>query len=206
MNYQQIIDDCVAHVRESQRFTPSDWKRFINLAQMEIQKQTEILEGSHEVVVMQGQRLYSMRQSGLYRLTEDPRLGDVRIGRTTHSALVSVDLAEEGEPRVIYSEGAGVFGLWPVPDEATSGKILRLFGKHAPSEVTAATPLSDEPPFEYIDHPTVMLGALLQAERVDKDLAVGDRVKTQYIENIMHMRGRATNRIPGVKRVKPRGR
>lgn len=214
MNYQEIIGSCVTHIRESQRYTPADWRRFINLAMMEMQQQTHVLEGGASVRVMGGQALYSVGDSGILTLTANPRLisptdptNVIRLSRLQPSDVDAItNPLTEGVPSSAYWDSAGVIGVYPVPTAAYDGFVLYLHGKRAPREFTMASSLSDSPEFEYIDHPLIVLGALLQAERVDKDLGVSDRVRQQYADGLQFMRYRANNRQGGTKVVKPYGR
>jgi hypothetical protein len=198
-----MIAGCRLHLREPTRFSPTDWRFFLNTAQMEMQQQTRILEGDFDVPLVVSRRVYDLRTAGVYHLKATAKLGTTALPVKNLRDVVEQDLYAEGTPTTLYWAATGRLGVLPVPDAASDGQVLRLHGWYWPTEISSTTPDSFEPDFEPIDHPSMVLGAVLIAERVDTDLNVSQMIRQQYGDAIQSMRSRAQNRVTGARVIPP---
>jgi hypothetical protein len=202
-----MVESCKMYVREANRFSSADWRRLLNAAQMEMQQQTRILVGDFDVPLVAGTRLYDVASVGLYRLSGAATIGGTRLTLADHGLLSKTsELTTAGFPTHVYFARTGRIGLYPVPDLTADGSTLVLHGYYSPAEITALTPETFEPSFDPIDHPTMVLGAVVQAERIDKNLDISQLTRQQYSDGVSSMRSRAQNRVTGGRVVAPMGR
>jgi hypothetical protein len=208
MDVGQVVDACRIHLREPTRFDAQKWRVLMNAAQMEMQGQTHLLEGEFTIILEEGVRAYDISAHGLYRLTQDPCFlddGSV-LPRYERNRLAGSNLEETGTPDKVYIVGTGLLGFYPVPNAAMAGRTVLLYGKRWPAEITATTPDSFVPEFEAIDHPTLVLGTVMQAERIDTDINISQLVRAQYADGIGSMRSRQNNRLGSAGVVRVSGR
>jgi len=201
-----MVKACQTHVRESTRFTAETWRMLLNASQMEMQAQTSILRGEFSVPLQPLVREYFT--GSLYRILGKPRMSDgTKLTVAGYDDIT--DFYATGTPSKLYPlgshSGSMMVGLYPIPAEETTGSLI-LYGCMWPEEIKIDTPESFIPDFEAIDHDTMVLGAVCQAERIDTDLTVSQMVRQQYADGLLAMKSRANYRATGARKMVVRGR
>lgn len=154
--------------------------RYLNLAQHEMASRVGGVESEGTISLVDGTRLYP-RPSGLL-IEADVRYehasDDARsLRRVFDRTLLPQDYRSySGEPCKYYWE-ANQIGLYPVPGSGSDGKTLRVYGRFAPTDLSAD---SDEPGYPPSLHRCIALlaGALVleaqaRAEAQASDADIG---------------------------------
>lgn len=208
MTVDEAIEQAKLHLRRDTWLSGDDWRALLNMSVQDFSNRTGILEADFDLTLEEGVYEYDVSDGNLYKLTQDPiRVSDGKtLTRTSLEEIIERSGGDPysvtGTPDYCYPIGTFTLGVYYAPDENYDGTVLLLHGKYHPDEITISTSGDDELPFEKVDHPYVVLGALVNAERIDKDLDISQDIRYSYEQGIMAARHRSRTRIPGLTKVK----
>jgi hypothetical protein len=208
VNIATAIEQARLQLRRDTFLETGDWKGILNAVCMDFASQTGVLESDFVLTMGAGVAEYDVSAAGLYRLTEEPMFNATSIMRMSRPAMVVLagnDLTTEGTPTHIYPVSEMTYALYPVPDASMEGLTMLLHGKAYPPEITSSTDSNESLPFEVIDHPRLVSGMVMFAERIDRDINASREVRQDYEQGIMKARYRASTRMPGTARVRTSG-
>jgi hypothetical protein len=205
VNLGDAITQAKMHVRRDSWLQDPDWKALFNAAQMEFAQRTGVYEDDFDVSLLSGVAEYNFGDVGFCRFTENPCIGTTELAVVTRAGLraaVGTDLTVVGTPTHVYPASPGFFAVYPIPDVADNGVEISCHGLYYPAEIVVETPSTTELPGEVVDHPALVYGAVLRAERLDKSIVISREVREDWERAIMNARFRVNTRIPGGTRTK----
>lgn len=220
MDITEAIAAARLHMRRDIWFETADWKTLLNQACMEFQGQTHMLERDFSIALTENAPAYDLSEERIYRLTEDAKYAEYdaasqtwsytkvrRKSRAELDEILGADwYTETGTPLYIYPIGVYSIGVYPVPAAAQNGQFLYVHGCYHPEEITAATLDSTELPFEVIDHPTIVMGVCVLANRIDKSIVLSRDIEDAYTKQVMAARSRKMGRLGTGSKMRTHGR
>jgi hypothetical protein len=206
VDIRSAIESAKMYLRRDVWFQEPDWKSLLNAAQMDFASRAHTMHDDFEIPLVPGTAEYDVSAAGMMNVSEPPVLNGTALTVLSRDALYARigthDLTLSGTPQYMYPISETTVGFYPVPADADVGAIVLVHGSRYPQEITADTPLETELPFEPIDHPTLVLGMVAQAERIDKDVVVARDIVQLYDRGIQSARHRDRVRFPGTSRVR----
>lgn len=190
-------------------FETNDWKMLLNQAVMDFCGETHLLERDFEITLAEGAVEYDLSEERIYRLTEDGvyALYDsdndtwsytdvLRASRATLRDEIGADwYTTTGAPQYVYPIQNFTLGIYPVPSADEDGQKVYIHGNYYPEEIISSTPDTTELPFEHVDHPTIVMGVLVLANRIDKSIVLSRDIAESYTRGILAARSRKMARM-----------